>query len=119
MSARSSNPQSRGDEIRPPVHWNIFQLFPLLVLSCFTFRGIEDAFFEPRTVLDGIIVSKSYQPGIFGGGMMSFRFAERPYKFSIEARRLGKYPDGTDRFDSGSSAVREGLRAKVTVLSRD
>ena len=104
---------------QPALRWITFCLFPLLALSCVTFRGIEDAFFEPRTVLDGIIVSKSYHHGIFDGGMMTFQFAERPYNFSIPASRRGKLPNGMYRFDSESSAVSAGLRTKVTILSRD
>jgi hypothetical protein len=105
--------------IQSPLHWIIFKLLPLLALSCVAFRGTEDAFFEPRTVLDGTIVSKSYHPGIFGGGMMTLQFAEWPYNVSIPARRLDKLPNGTYRFDSESSAVSVGLRTKVTILSRD
>jgi hypothetical protein len=119
MSALLSSYARRGDKIQPPLHWVIFKLVPLLVLSCVAFRGTEDAFFEPRTVLDGTVVSKTYHPGIFGGGMMTLQFAERPYNFSIPARKLGKLPNGIYRFDSESSAVSEGLRTRVTILSRD
>jgi len=119
MSARASTYVRRGYEIQPLLYWIILKLVPLLALGCVTFLGAEDAVFEPRTVLDGTIVSKSYQPGIFGGGMVTLQFAEWPYNFSIPARRLGKLPNGMYRFDSESSAVSEGLRTKVTTLSRD
>jgi hypothetical protein len=93
--------------------WGALCLLPLLVV----FAATSDLWIEPRTVLGGVIASKSFEPESRGYGTMFFNLRGQPYRFSAPLRIVR--PISGPRPESSYDAVVEGRWAAVTVLARD
>ncbi len=99
--------------IREFALWGFFCLLPMVVFLV----GTKDVWVESRSVLQGVLVSKSSQLASGGYGSMLFRLQGQPYQFFAPVRIVR--PASGPRPEPRYNAVKEGRTTAVTVLTRD
>src|SRR5262249_43990618 len=93
--------------------WGLCCLLPLIVLLLTT----GETWIASRTVLEGVVASKSFRADSSRYGTMLLALQGQPYQFSATLRIVR--PVAGPGPESSYAAVKEGRLAAVTVLDRD
>jgi hypothetical protein len=105
--------QFQWPSIKELALWGFFCFLPMVVFLV----GTKDVWVESRSVLQGVLVSKSFQFAPSGYGSMLFRLRGQPYQFSAPLRIVR--PASGVRPEAGYDAVKESRAAAVEVFTRD